>query len=452
MYNKVSKIHLVGIGGIGMSAIAELLLREGYQVSGSDLKTNEIVKGLISRGVKFYQGHSKENVQDTELIVYSSAINPQNPEIAQALLSQIPIIPRAEMLAELMRLKYGIAVAGAHGKTTTTSMVATILMEANLDPTIVVGGRMDNFGGTNARMGSGEFMVVEADESDGSFNKLTPSIAVVTNIDREHMDFYKTMTQLKKAFLSFLNKVPFYGLSVICGDDPYLRILSAKVGRRKKTYGFRPNNHYRVVSYSSNLEGTLSKVQVGSENFELKLQVPGRHNVLNALAALVVADELSIQRNITLLALSKFQGVQRRFQRRGEKNGVLFIDDYAHHPSEIRATLLAARERFQGKKIRAIFQPHRFSRVEDLLDQFSTCFKECDSIAITDIYAASETPIAGVEPSVLVDNISQMGHPKAFYIKNPSEGIEVHLSESEPGDVILTLGAGDLPNVYKQLF
>jgi len=452
MYNKVSKIHLVGIGGIGMSAIAELLLREGYQVSGSDLKTNEIVKGLISRGVKFYQGHAKENVQDTELIVYSSAINPENPEIAQALLSQIPIIPRAEMLAELMRLKYGIAVAGAHGKTTTTSMVATILMEANLDPTIVVGGRMDNFGGTNARMGSGEFMVVEADESDGSFNKLTPSIAVVTNIDREHMDFYKTMTQLKKAFLSFLNKVPFYGLSVICGDDPYLRILSAKVGRRKKTYGFRPNNHYRVINYSSNLEGTLSKIQVGSETFELRLQVPGRHNVLNALAALVVADELSIQRDITLLALSKFQGVQRRFQRRGEKNGVLFIDDYAHHPSEIRATLLAARERFQGKKIRAIFQPHRFSRVEDLLDQFSTCFKECDSIAITDIYAASEAPIAGVEPSVLVDNISQMGHPKAFYIKNPSEGIELHLNESEPGDVILTLGAGDLPNVYKQLF
>ncbi len=452
MYNKISKMHLIGIGGIGMSAIAELLLREGYQVSGSDLKTNEIVKGLISRGVKFYQGHARENVLDTELVVYSSAINPENPEIAQALSQQIPIIPRAEMLAELMRLKYGIAVAGAHGKTTTTSMISTILMEGNLDPTIVVGGRMDNFGGTNARLGSGEFMVVEADESDGSFNKLTPSIAVVTNMDREHMDFYKTMPQLKKAFLSFLNKVPFYGLSVICGDDPYLRILSPKVDRRKKTYGFRPGNHYRVTNYSSHRDKTISQIQVGTETFELTLQVPGKHNVLNALAALAVADELSIPREVTLSALQRFQGVQRRFQQRGEKDGVLFIDDYAHHPSEIRATLQAARERFQGKQIRAIFQPHRFSRVEDLLDQFSSCFKDCDSLAITDIYAASETPIAGLDSSVLVDNILQLGHPKAFHIKTPWEGIEQHLRESQPGDVILTLGAGDLPNVYKQIF
>jgi len=452
MYNKVNKIHLIGVGGIGMSAIAELLLREGYQVSGSDLKSNEIVKGLVSRGIRFYQGHARENVKDTELIVYSSAIDRENPEIAEAIQKQIPIIPRAEMLAELMRLKHGIAVAGAHGKTTTSSMIATVLMEGGLDPTIVVGGRMDNFGGTNARMGSGEFMVVEADESDGSFNKLSPSIAVVTNMDREHMDFYKTMAQLKKAFLSFLNKVPFYGLSVICGDDPYLRILSSKIGRRKKTYGFRPNNHYRIVDYSSSLQGTISKVLVDSEILELKLQVPGKHNVLNALAALVVADELSIPRTISLRALNKFQGVQRRFQHRGEKEWVLFIDDYAHHPSEIRATLQAAKERFKGKKIRAVFQPHRFSRVEDLLDQFSTCFKDCDSLAITDIYAASEAPIAGVEPSVLVDNVLELGHPKAFYSPNPLDGIEQHLRDSEPGDVILTLGAGDLPNVYKQLF
>ncbi|MFM8312977.1 MAG: UDP-N-acetylmuramate--L-alanine ligase, partial [Deltaproteobacteria bacterium] len=338
MYNKVSRIHLIGIGGIGMSAIAELLLREGYQVSGSDLKANEIVRGLISRGVKFYQGHTRENVLDTELVVYSSAINEQNPEMAQALSQQTPVIPRAEMLAELMRLKYGIAVAGAHGKTTTTSMIATILMEGNLDPTIVVGGRMDNFGGTNARLGSGEFMVVEADESDGSFNKLSPSIAVVTNMDREHMDYYKTMSRLKKAFLSFLNKVPFYGLSVICGDDPYLRVLSSKIDRRKKTYGFKAHNHYRVLSYQSNSNGTQSLIQMDHEKFELNLQVPGQHNVLNALAALIVAEELSIPRDTALSALSKFQGVQRRFQKRGEKDGVLFIDDYAHHPSEIRAT------------------------------------------------------------------------------------------------------------------
>ncbi|MFM8313134.1 MAG: UDP-N-acetylmuramate--L-alanine ligase, partial [Deltaproteobacteria bacterium] len=310
MYNKVNKIHLNGIGGIGMSAIAELLLREGYKVSGSDLKANEIVRGLISRGVKFYEGHARENVLDTELVVYSSAINVENPEMAQALEQQTPIIPRAEMLAELMRLKYGIAVAGAHGKTTTTSMISTILMEGALDPTIVVGGRMDNFGGTNARLGSGEFMVVEADESDGSFNKLSPSIAVVTNMDREHMDYYKTMSNLKKCFLSFLNKVPFYGLSVICGDDPYLRILSPKIDRRKKTYGFRSDNHYRVLNYSSDAEGTTSEIQVGNDRLTLALQVPGKHNVLNALAALAVADELSIPRETTLKALFKFQGVQ----------------------------------------------------------------------------------------------------------------------------------------------
>ncbi|MSP18987.1 MAG: UDP-N-acetylmuramate--L-alanine ligase [Bdellovibrionales bacterium] len=452
MYNKVNRIHLIGMGGIGMSGIAELLLREGYQVSGSDMKLNETVKGLVSRGVKFYQGHHSENVLNAELVVYSSAITPENSELVQALKQKTPVIPRAEMLAELMRLKYGIAVAGAHGKTTTTSMIATILMSSGLDPTIVVGGRMDNFGGTNARLGSGDFMVVEADESDGSFNKLTPSIAVVTNMDREHMDYYKTMSILKKAFLSFLNKVPFYGLSVICGDDPYLRPLSSKIDRRKKTYGFRSDNDYRVINYSAHERGTLSTLQIGAETLELSLQVPGKHNVLNALAALAVADELSVSRVDSLRALNSFQGVQRRFQFRGEKNGVLFIDDYAHHPTEIRATLQAAREKFKGKKIRAVFQPHRFSRVEDLFDQFSSCFKDCDGIAITDIYAASELPIAGLDAITLVENILRFGHPNAFYTKTPMEGIHKLMSESEPGDVIFTLGAGDLPNVYKQIF
>ncbi len=435
-----------------MSGIAELLLREGYRVSGSDMKLNDTVKGLISRGVKFYQGHHSENVLNAELVVYSSAITPENPELVQASKQKTLVIPRAEMLAELMRLKYGIAVAGAHGKTTTTSMIATILMASGLDPTIVVGGRMDNFGGTNARLGSGDFMVVEADESDGSFNKLTPSIAVVTNMDREHMDYYKTMSILKKAFLSFLNKVPFYGLSVLCGDDPYLRPLSSKIDRRKKTYGFRSDNDYRIINYSALENGTLSTLQIGEETLELSLQVPGKHNVLNALAALAVADELSVSRVTSLRALHSFQGVQRRFQFRGEKNGVMFIDDYAHHPTEIRATLQAAKERFKGRKIRAVFQPHRFSRVEDLFDQFSSCFKDCDGIAITDIYAASELPIPGLDAMTLVENILRFGHPNAFYTKTPLEGIHKLMSESQPGDVIFTLGAGDLPNVYKQIF
>jgi UDP-N-acetylmuramate--alanine ligase len=437
MYKKINRIHLIGIGGIGMSGIAELLVRNGYSVSGSDL----------SRG-----GHSAEHIEGAELVVYSSAIRPDNPELVAATEKGIPTIPRAEMLAELMRMKYGIAVAGAHGKTTTTSMISTVLMEAGLDPTIVVGGRLDNFGGTNARLGGGEFMVVEADESDGSFNKLSPSIAIVTNLDREHMDYYRTMRRLRKAFLSFLNSVPFYGLCVFCGDDPYLRMLQYRVTRRKKTYGFSTNNHYRVESYTVSGQGTECRVGVDGSTEALRLQVPGRHNVLNALAALAVADELSIPRSRSLKGLAAFQGVQRRFQKRGEIEGVVFIDDYAHHPSEIRATLSAAREQYPDVKIRVVFQPHRYSRVEDLFEQFSRCFQDCDAIAITDIYAAGEAVIPGVESGGLVERIRREGVENSRHIPSAMEGIQTWLAQSKPGDIILTLGAGDLPNVYKQLF
>jgi UDP-N-acetylmuramate--alanine ligase len=437
MYKKINKIHLIGIGGIGMSGIAELLMRNGYSVSGSDLSRT---------------GHSAENIAGAELVVFSSAIRPDNPELVAAKEQGIPTIPRAEMLAELMRLKYGIAVAGAHGKTTTTSMISTVLMEAGLDPTIVVGGRLDNFGGTNARLGGGEFMVVEADESDGSFNKLTPSIAIVTNMDREHMDYYQTMGRLRKAFLSFLNKVPFYGLCVFCGDDPYLRMLQPRVTRRKKTYGFSPHNTYRIENYTIKDQGTECRVVNDNSSETLRLQVPGRHNVLNALAALAVADELSIPRAHTLKGLAAFQGVQRRFQKRGEIKGVVFIDDYAHHPSEIRATLAAARERYPEVKIRVVFQPHRYSRVEDLFEHFSTCFVDCDAIAITDIYAAGEAVIPGVESSFLIDRMKRQGINHGRHIPKAIDGVEAWLAESQPGDIILTLGAGDLANVYKQLF
>lgn len=452
MYKKINKIHLIGIGGIGMSGIAELLTRHGYVVSGSDLRTSETVRHLESLGIRVMLGHAESHVNGTELIVYSSAIRDDNPEIAAAIDKNIPLISRTEMLAELMRIKYGIAVAGTHGKTTTTSMIATILMEANWDPTIVVGGRMDNFGGTNARLGSGEFMVVEADESDGSFNKLSPSIAVVTNIDREHMDHYKTMRRLKAAFLSFLNGVPFYGLSVFCGDDPSLRLLQHRVRRRKKTFGFREDNTYRIVTHRPNAATTECDLNIDGRKEVLKLQVPGRHNVLNALAALAVSDELSIPRATALKALLAYQGVQRRLQNRGEKNGVLFIDDYAHHPTEIRATLGAIRERFPTSKIRAVFQPHRFSRVEDLFYEFSHCFKTCESLAVTDIYAAGEAPIPGVESSLLVDNIQRLGYPDVHYVPRAEDAVSFVMKRSSPGDVIVTLGAGDLPNVYKQLF
>ena len=452
MYKKIKRIHLIGVGGIGMSGIAELLHRNGYVVSGSDLSRSDTVKHLEALGIQVFQGHQAIHVAGAELLVYSSAVKTDNPEMMAAMAAGIPAIPRAEMLAELMRLKYGIAVAGAHGKTTTTSMTSLALMEAGLDPTIVVGGRMDNFGGTNARLGSGEFMVVEADESDGSFNKLTPAIAVVTNMDREHMDFYGTMDRLRDAFLSFLNSVPFYGLAVLCGDDPYLKMLAPKVSRRKTTYGFGPDNHYRIESYHADEAGSLLGIRIGDDSHQLPLRVPGRHNALNAVAALAVADELSIPREITFRGLSSFQGVQRRFQKRGERNGVQFIDDYAHHPREIAATLAAARERFPRAKIRVVFQPHRYTRVEDLFDEFSTCFRDCDGVAVTDIYSAGEVPIPGVQSSLLFENIRRHGQQAAHHVAKPMDGIEAWLSASSPGDVIFTLGAGDLPSVYKQLF
>lgn len=452
MYNKIKTIHLIGIGGIGMSGIADILLRSGYNITGSDLNQNETVKLLETRGAKVFIGHRKENIAGADLLVYSSAVQASNPEMLAAIERQIPVIPRAEMLAELMRIKYGIAVAGSHGKTTTTSFIGLALVEGGLDPTVVVGGRVDHFGGRNARLGSGEFMVVEADESDGSFNKLSPSIAVVTNIDREHMDHYKTMNQVKNAFLEFLEKVPFYGVCIVCGDDPYLKTLLPKVGRRKKTYGFSPENHYKILDYTPTSEGSISKVSVGTKMFELRLRVPGRHNALNAVAALSVADELNVPVEKTLKSLASFQGVQRRFHHRGNLKGVTFIDDYAHHPSEIRATLLAAEERFPKSRIRVVFQPHRYSRVEDLFDQFSTCFKNCSHVAITDIYSAGETPIEGIHSESLSESISKHGVEDSRYIAKPIDAVNTWLDESEEGDVIITLGAGDLPAVYKQLF
>jgi UDP-N-acetylmuramate--alanine ligase len=452
MYKKINKIHLIGIGGIGMSGIAELLLRNGYAVSGSDLSRPDGLKHLTGRGISLFTGHSPHHVAGAELVVYSSAIDVDNVELVAAREGQIPVITRAEMLAELMRLKYGIAIAGAHGKTTTTSMIGTLMVHAGLDPTVVVGGRVDNFGGTNARLGSGEFMVVEADESDGSFNKLSPSISVVTNLDREHMDHYRTMRNLKAAFVSFMNKVPFYGLCIWCGDDPNLRLLSHRISRRKKTYGFKGGNTYQIVNFEPVGVGSLTQIKTEQGIAELRLNVPGKHNALNAVAALMVADELSVPRSLALAGLASFQGVQRRFQKRGQLNGVTFFDDYAHHPSEISATLSAARDSFPNSKIRVVFQPHRYSRVEDLFDEFSKCFKNCDSVTVTDIYAAGEPPIPGIDSSILAENISRFGSTDVDYVGKSLDGIQKALSRSGEGDIILTLGAGDLPNVYKQIF
>lgn len=451
MYQKIRHIHLVGIGGIGMSGIAELLHRHGYIISGSDRGESESIRILRQLEIPIFIGHNAKHIEGAELVVTSSAITADNPEIEAAKLHSIPIIPRAEMLAELMRLKYGIAVAGAHGKTTTTSMISWVLVEGGLDPTIIVGGRMDNFGGTNARLGSGEFMVAEADESDGSFNRLSPSIAIVTNLDREHMDFYQSMQNLRKAFVSFLNKVPFYGLSVLCLDDPGLRVIKARLNRRVATYGFDPDADFRILSYMPSQTGSHSTIRAHGKTLEMQLRVPGRHNVLNALATLIVADELSLPMDTSLEALARYEGVRRRFQFRGTKNAVTFIDDYAHHPTEIRATLSAARERFPDSRIHVVFQPHRYSRVSDLFDEFSRAFTECDRVVVTDIYSAGEAPLEGVSGALLAESIGSRGC-SAAYRSTARLAVENCMDECQPNDVILTLGAGDLPNVYRTLF
>jgi UDP-N-acetylmuramate--alanine ligase len=452
MYNRIKHIHLIGIGGIGMSGLGHLLVRNGYQVTGSDLGRGEAVRALEAQGVKVFQGHDPLHIKDAELVVYSSAVKAENPELSAARAKEVLCITRGEMLAELMRLKYGIAVAGAHGKTTTTSMTGVILAHADLDPTVVVGGRVDNFGGTNARLGQGEFMVAEADESDGSFNRLSPSIAIVTNLDREHLDHYGSMENLEAAFVTFANKVPFYGLTVFCADDPQLDRIHSRITRRKRSYGFGSQCNYRIEDYAATAEGSAFFVNDGSHRTRLELQVPGKHNALNAVAAFAVADELGVAREITQAALKNFRGVARRFQFRGEQAGVRFFDDYAHHPTEIRATLAAARERFPGQSIRVVFQPHRYTRFSDLWKEFSACFAECDHIAVTPVYSAGEKPMKGVSAEQFAHVLHAQQKHSAEAHGTALDAVHSCLKRSEPGDVILTLGAGDLPNVYQNFF
>ncbi|MBY0372123.1 UDP-N-acetylmuramate--L-alanine ligase [bacterium] len=451
MYNKIKHIHLIGIGGIGMSGLGQLLAQDGYRVTGSDAGRGETVRLLEAQGIHVFLGHDPSHIEGAELVVYSSAISPQNPERVAAAQKDILTIPRAEMLAEMMRLKYGVAIAGAHGKTTTTSMTGVVLEYAGMDPTVIVGGRVDNFGGTNARPGDGEFMVVEADESDGSFNRLTPSIAVITNFDREHLDHYGSLEALETAFLAFANKIPFYGLNIFCGDDPVLQRLATKVQRRKKSYGFEASNAYSIRKYTPAPEGSVFEVHTPTGPVTLRLRVPGRHNALNAVAALMVADELGISRDKTAQALSSYRGVARRFQHRGDKEGVRFFDDYAHHPTEIRATLAAARERFPESRVRVVFQPHRYSRLADLWSEFSECFGDCDGIAVTDVYAAGEAPRDGITAAKFAEQLSTR-HAGAQRVATGWDGVELWMKDAVPGDVILTLGAGDLPNVYQKLF
>lgn len=452
MYNKIKHIHLIGIGGIGMSGLGQLLAQNGYRVTGSDLGRGETVRLLESQGVKVFLGHDPLHIEGAELVVYSSAVRPDNPELSAARKKDVLTITRGEMLSEVMRLKYGVAVAGAHGKTTTTSMTGVVLAAAGLDPTVAVGGRMDNFGGTNARLGHGEFMVVEADESDGSFNRLSPSIAVITNMDREHLEHYGSMEALEAAFVTFANKVPFYGLTIFCGDDSYLQRLGDQITRRKRSYGFAEGNSYRLQNYRPSPEGSRFAVHVGKDSVDVHLKVAGKHNALNAVAALAVADELDIPRNVTIESLASYSGVARRFQRRGEIGGVNLYDDYAHHPTEIAATLSAARERFPSSRIWVVFQPHRYSRLSDLWSGFLACFDSCDGVAVTEVYAAGEPPLIGIDGGRFAEELSARRPIPVHKIDAGLQGVQTWLKESRPGDVILTLGAGDLPNVYQKLF
>ena len=450
--NRQVKVHFVGIGGIGMSGIAELLLNLGYRVSGSDLKESDITRRLAALGGTIGFGHREANVEgDVDVVVTSSAVKKTNPEVVAARLRNIPVIPRAEMLSELMRVKEGIAIAGSHGKTTTTSLIATVLAHAGLDPTAVVGGKLNALG-SNAKLGRGPLMVVEADESDGSFLHLSPYIAVVTNIDPEHLDHYGTMEALQEAFVDFADRVPFYGLAVLCIDHPVVQHLLPRLQKRHVTYGISPQAEWRAEDVShAGFEARFSVSHKGQRQGDVLLRMVGAHNVLNALAAIAVAHELGIPFATTAEALASFQGVQRRFTVRGEAGGVMVVDDYGHHPAEVRATLRGARASFPQRRLVVAFQPHRYSRTRDLLGDFATAFNQADVLFLTDIYAAGEEPLPGVSGERLHEAVRGCGHRDATFVPQRAELAQKVAARLQPGDVLITLGAGDITHAGEEI-
>src|SRR5690242_16492811 len=454
MFAKIQRIHFVGIGGIGMSGIAEVLLTLGYKVSGSDLKSSSVTERLAEKGAIIFEGHRAENITGAEVVVASSAVKRDNAEIMAAHAAHVPVIQRAEMLAELMRLKYGIAIAGMHGKTTTTSMVAAVLAAGGLDPTVVVGGRVDAMG-SNARLGKSQYLVAEADESDRSFLTLSPILTVVTNIDREHMDCYRDLRDVKRTFLEFMDRVPFYGMVVMCNDDAPLRSLLPQLRRRAVTYGRRVDSDFRIMSsqveFDDGATGSRFVVRYrGDDLGEFRLRVPGAHNVLNATAAIAVGVGVDVPLEQIRQALDDFRGVDRRFQLRGKVAGVAVVDDYGHHPTEIRATLAAARE-CGYRRIHVIFQPHRYSRTQALMDQFATAFADADSVFVLDIYPASEQPIPGITSETLVQQVIKLGGKMAVYLGAFAEAASAAAAVAEEGDVIITLGAGNISQLAPQI-
>lgn len=452
MYNKNKHIHFVGIGGIGMSGIAELLLNLGYTVSGSDLRESDITRRLARLGGQVHIGHRSEWIEGAEVVVTSSAVKKNNPEVVAAQQAQVPVIPRAEMLAELMRLKkFGVAVAGSHGKTSTTSMIGWVLAQAQLDPTVVIGGQVNNFS-SNAKLGEGEFLVAEADESDGSFLHLSPVVEVVTNIDLEHVDYYSGIEEIKSVFLQFINKIPFYGAAILCLDDPHIVDLLPAIKKRIITYGMtaQADLHARDIR----TEGLLSSFEVCAKDTvlgEITLPLAGIHYIYNALAAVAVALELEISFAEIAKALACFSGVQRRLQVKGEKKGLIVIDDYGHHPTEIRATLAALRLAWPKRRIVVMFQPHRYSRTQGLFKEFCTAFHDADILWLADIYPAGEEPVAGVDSRVLLENIQAHGHKQAFYSPDLDKLATQVLPCLQEGDVVLSLGAGNIWQAGEQL-
>jgi UDP-N-acetylmuramate--alanine ligase len=449
MYGRTHRIHFIGIGGSGMSGIAEVLLTMGYQVSGSDLKAGEVTERLVRAGGRVFIGHVPSNIEGAQVVVVSTAVKADNPELAAAREAGVPVIARAEMLAELMRMKYGIAVGGSHGKTTTTSMVAAVLARGGVDPTIVVGGRLHALG-TNARLGHGQFLVAEADESDGSFLRLAPAVTVITNIDREHLDHYADLDEIRQAFVYFANRVPFYGVSILCGDDEQVRSILPRVTKRTTLYGTLPGAEVRATDIVLQPHGSRFTVHAGGESLgDVELALPGRHNVLNALAAVAVGLELEIGFGHIAEALSTFRGVGRRFETRGTVADVRVVDDYGHHPTEVKATLAAARG--LGGRVLVIFQPHRYTRTAALAEEFGGAFVDADRVWVLDVYAAGEAPIAGVGASTIVERAHAQGARHVAHAPDPHAAAAAAAAEARPGDVVITLGAGDVSRLADEV-
>ena len=449
MQRKVRQIHFVGIGGIGMSGIAEVLLNLGYAITGSDVSLSDITQRLTSLGAVIFSGHQASYLRDADVVVTSTAVKDDNPEVLEAHRRNIPVIPRAEMLAELLKMKFSVAVSGSHGKTTTTSMVSTVLAYGGLDPTMVIGGKLASIG-SNAKIGDGEIIVAEADESDGSFLKLNPCLAVITNIDREHLDYYRDIEEIKAAFLKFANIVPFYGSTILCLDNEHVREILPQIKRKVITYGLTSPADYQATEMV--LAGPLSKFSVscrGERLGEVTLNVPGRFNIANALATIAVARELDMPFDAIRKGLEAFVGVHRRLEIKGKVNGVTVVDDYGHHPTEIRETLAAARQVWKDRII-VVFQPHRYTRTQKLFNEFLTAFPDADYLIVTDIYAASEKPIEGVSAANLCEGIRAHGHQNVIYLSGFDEMTDHLLAMAKPSDVIITQGAGSVWKVGEE--